>query len=137
MAEADASTWFLSRRNPLAMARRLVELEIINPSKPKPNRDDYDPDAYKEELKNWQEEENKRTKRLVTDLRRIFLEAPRDFEKDWNIRIIYKAVAGLLARMRVKQKIGKSEFNASQRAGADVAELCGSRPPQSINRALL
>src|SRR5262245_53069459 len=61
-------TWFLSRRNPLAMARRLVELEIINPSKPRPNRDDYDPDEYKEELKDWQDEENKRTKRLVTDL---------------------------------------------------------------------
>ena len=103
MAEADASTRFLSRRNPLAMARRLVELEIINPSKPKPNRDDYDPDAYKEELRNWQEEENKRTKGLVTDLRRIFLEAPRDFEKDWNIRVIYRAVTGFLARMRGKQ----------------------------------
>jgi len=111
MAEADATTWFMSRRNPLAMARRLVELEIINPSKPKPNRDDYDPDTYKEELQNWQEEENERTKRLVTDLRRIFREAPRDFEKDWNIRIIYRGVTGFVARMRGREtkKIGKPD----------------------------
>src|SRR5262245_57114611 len=110
MAEADAATWFLSRRNPLAMARRLVELEIINPSKPRPNRDDHDPDAYKEELKNWQDEENERTRRLVHDLRQIFREAPRDFEKDWNIGIIYRAVTGFLARMRGKEKkAGKSD----------------------------
>jgi hypothetical protein len=111
MAEADAATWFMSRRNPLAMARRLVELEIINPSEPKPNRDDYDPDAYREELKNWQEQENERTRKLVIDLRRIFLEAPRDFEKDWNIRTICRAVARFLGRMLGKknQSAGKSD----------------------------
>src|SRR5262249_24740277 len=71
MAEADVSSWSLTKRRPLEMARRLIELEIINPSKPRPHKDDYDPGAYEEALKQWQKEEEERTKSLVKDLRQI------------------------------------------------------------------
>jgi len=111
MAEADVSSWSLTKRRPLEMARRLIELEIINPSKPRPHKDDYDPGAYEEAQKQWQKEEEERTKSLVKDLRQIISDARSDFESDWNIGTIYRGVVGFLFRIvgRKYHGAGKSE----------------------------
>src|SRR5262249_18489861 len=114
MAEADVSNWSLTKRRPLEMARRLVELEIINPSTPRPHRDDYDPSAYKEALKQWEKEEEERIKNLVRDLRQIVSDARSDFETDWNIRAIFGALVSFSFRIlgRQYQDGGKSESRA-------------------------
>jgi hypothetical protein len=113
MAEADVLRWSLTKRRPLEMARRLVELEIINPSKPKPHRDDYDPSAYEDALKEWEHEEEERIKNLVKDLTQI-MDVPSDFEHDWNIRTISKGAARFLFRIvgRPYKDASKSELGA-------------------------
>jgi len=107
MAEADVLSWSLTQRRPLEMARRLVELEIINPSKPRPHQDDYDPSAYKEALKEWEKEEAERTKDLVNELRQI-MEARSDFKDDWNIWKILYWISGK------QDEGGKTEPRASR-----------------------
>ena len=105
MAEADARSLFRSKRNPFAMARRLVELEIINPPLDKPLPDDFSPSEYKSALREWESDEADRIKRILADLRLILSQSKSDFESEWNLPQIYRSIAAFGNRL-----VGRSTY---------------------------
>ncbi|ADP71127.1 hypothetical protein Rvan_1889 [Rhodomicrobium vannielii ATCC 17100] len=85
---ADFKSFFFSNANRFAAARKLVELEIINPADPEPNEYDFKSEQkYKEKIDAWRKQQQVREAEIVSDLRKVLSDPKTGFEGDgWDLK---------------------------------------------------